>query len=271
VTERPADLPEYAQEPLSEVAIGVLFDRLAGFRQGHFGRFWALVERDYPVTLDRERLEAVVEKLAPGPSSVSVALQLVESAPTNRAWFVSTDDRRLIQLQDDRLFVNWRRRSDGIYPRFETLRDEFFLRLGQFVQLMSDAGLKAVTPQQIELSYFNWIKDATPREFLQHPPALQLPTLGFPNSEDVMFTRFLVNIDNEPRAVLAVEVQPAQQVQDERLVNGYQLTLTYRRPLAPPRDGEQIRAALDDGRATIVRAFTELTSESMHQQWGRMQ
>jgi uncharacterized protein (TIGR04255 family) len=268
VTERPVDLPDFAREPLNEVAIGVLFQRLDGFRQAHFGLYWALVSDAYPNTVDRERLETGVENLVAGPINISVGFKIIESAPTDRAWFISADDSKLIQLQDDRFLVNWRR-GRGEYPRFEAIRDEFNNRFGQFSQLTTDASLGPLTPAQIEVSYFNRIVGVQPDEFLRRPAAFDLSALGLTNADSVMMSRFLVRDEDRPVALLVVEVQPTQQISDGIVEAGYQLVLTYRQPLTSDDRDAEIQTAMAKGRDTIVRSFTELTSEPMHKEWER--
>jgi uncharacterized protein (TIGR04255 family) len=270
VTERPADLPEFANEPLHEVAVGVLFERLDGFRQAHFGRFWSLIADEYPGTVDRERIESGVEPLVPGPIRRSLGFKLIESAPTDRAWFVSADNTRLIQLQDDRLLVNWRR-AGSEYPRFEAIRDEFEARFVQFGRLAADEGIGPLAPLQVEVSYFNRIVGAKPAEFLRSAPALDLAALGLTPSDDVIVSRALVpGADGRPVAALTAEVQPLPLDVDGEPTAAYQFALSYRQPLGSEDPGAEIQAALLQGRDTIVRSFSELTSTTMHERWERI-
>ncbi len=271
VSDRPTDLPEFASEPLHEVALGVHFQRLEGFRQAHFGRYWALIAEDYPRTIDRERIESVIEQLTPGPVRRSVGLQVIESAPTDRAWFVSEDDTRLIQLQDDRLLANWRRGGAG-YPRFEAIREEFEARFVQFGRLAMDEGIGPLGPLQVEVSYFNRITDATLAEFLRSSAPLDLASQGLVSADQLMVGRFLVpDPDGRFVAALTVEVQPVPFTSGEDMTLGYQLALSYRQPLRSDDPGAEIQAALLKGRDTIVRSFADLTSDVMHQRWERTQ
>lgn len=86
--------------------------------------------------------------------------------------------------------------------------------------------------------------------------------------EDVSLrSRYLIKKDEIPYARLHVTVTPMlRHTNMEKVV---QMELTFR---GKP-DGNDRSAAfalLDEGRATIVRAFAELTTPDMHRHWGRI-
>jgi len=132
-------------------------------------------------------------------------------------------------------------------------------------------GIGPIAPLQVEVSYFNRIHDATPAEFLRAAPPLGLSSLGLTASEDVLISRALVP-GSEGRAVasLTVEVQPIPVGGDGEVTLAYQFALTYRHPLGSGDPGAEIQEALLRGRDTIVRSFTELTSDTMHERWERI-
>lgn len=70
----------------------------------------------------------------------------------------------------------------------------------------------------------------------------------------------------EPLGRLHIEAEPAIETDDFPIVR---LTLTARgSPISPTLQG--VADFLDLGRETIVRAFTAVTTEEMHNIWGRI-
>lgn len=95
--------------PINEVICGFIFAADTELSPTEIGRYWAERAADFPL---HELKDAVVE---PGTSGVILGL------PPLRTWLITKEQTRLIQLQGDRMFVNWRRQSDeDAYPRFRT-------------------------------------------------------------------------------------------------------------------------------------------------------
>lgn len=74
----------------------------------------------------------------------------VGAAP-NRWWFISEDDSHLVQIQHDRLVLNWRQthKQPG-YPRHHSLLPTFFEVLA-----IVDTTLGRITPTSLETDYYN--------------------------------------------------------------------------------------------------------------------
>lgn len=69
----------------------------------------------------------------------------------NRWWFISEDDSQLIQLQHDRLLLNWRKTpEETAYPRHHNLMPTFFDVLAVVVE-----ALGGVAPISLETDYYN--------------------------------------------------------------------------------------------------------------------
>lgn len=138
--------------PLHEVAIDLRFAPLPRFTAAHVGYFWDLIRDEYPLTQEVEPLLAVEPdgRLLP--------------PPWRRTWFLSQDGGRLVQLQWDRLAVNWRRRSpDDLYPSFETIYAAFRRHLRTLLEFVGPAGeysdlWSAIDPRALELVYVNRVR-----------------------------------------------------------------------------------------------------------------
>ena len=93
-----------------------------------------------------------------GSQKVEAKLELSNLPPLPRAWFISEDDTRLVQVQRDRFIYNWRKiDSDSEYPRYESLIDSFQEYLETFDSFLREFNLGPVQPIQYELTYVNQI------------------------------------------------------------------------------------------------------------------
>jgi len=75
-----------------------------------------------------------------------------------RVWLVAEGQDKLLQLQDDRFFFNWRRMQEyEAYPRYSTIIEAFKTNLGIFQEFLKEERLGTVKPQKCELTYINHI------------------------------------------------------------------------------------------------------------------
>lgn len=270
MADRPADLPEFDRPPVVEVAIGVQFEPIKGFRQAHFGLFWNQIRADYPTAQDQPRLETPIEVLDEGFVGPSLQLELIDSPPVHRAWFVSADESLLVQVQDDRLIHNWRHRG-GEYPRFEPLLDLFWAHVDKYQAVLAEVGLGRSPVQQAEVTYINWIPVESMDQFFRPSTAaeIELPSIGPRPDMQRWAARYPVRDEDQLVGRLAVETQPGRRVEEGKVSAGFQLALTFRAPVGPEATREHVSALLKLGRNAIVSSFTEVTTETMHQEWGR--
>lgn len=270
VANRPLDLPEFDRPPVVEVAIGVQFEPIRGFRQGHIGLFWDEIRVDYPTALDQPRLETPVESFDEALIGPSFQLELTDSPPVHRAWFVSADESLLVQVQDDRLIHNWRHRG-GEYPRFEPLLELFWSHFEKYAARLAETGLTVPTVQQAEVTYINWIP-ATAMSDLFRPSSaaeLDLPGVGPQPDAQRWSARYPIRDEEALVGRLAVEAQPGRRVESGKVATGFQLAFTFRAPVPKNAARDSISGLLLLGRNAIVRTFTEVTTPTRHEEWGR--
>ncbi|ANH68774.1 hypothetical protein ABE85_16490 [Mitsuaria sp. 7] len=68
----------------------------------------------------------------------------------------SADGASLVQLQPDRLYVNWRKMEDSQeYPRFEAVRDRYLRIREQFNLFLKELSGDELSPAGYELTYTN--------------------------------------------------------------------------------------------------------------------
>ena len=108
-----AEHPLLDKPPIEEVVCGFVFAPQPVDTMD-FGVYWETRRDEFPT---RQVHPAILEG--------GTLLQM--GAPPMRSWLISADDSRVLQLQNDRFFINWRKRN-GKYPRFRDHGDNKGIR-----------------------------------------------------------------------------------------------------------------------------------------------
>jgi uncharacterized protein (TIGR04255 family) len=263
----------FERPPLAEVAIGVQFRPLTSLRAVHLGVLWERWREDYPILEEQPPLEPTFEQK--GPIFGSQVQLSFGPPPMMRHWFLNDDGSRLLQVQRDRLVLNWRR-IDSLdpYPRYEALRDTLLSRLSEFTRFIREFDLGSVEITQSEINYINAIevgnglKKPGQVELILNSwkPSHEVHHLGEP--EEVRITQvFPLTHPAGMPARLYVSIEPAQRQDGEPF-----LLLTFTVRGSPPGGGpDDATAFLNFAHAQVVQSFTELTTPTMQKAWGRTQ
>ena len=265
---RPADLPDFRNPPLNEVAIGVQFGPPRGYSQIRAGEVWALFKSEFPLVEEHPPLPPAFETFGL-PLVQQMRLGFVTGAAHDRFWFLTKPKDELIQFQQDRLLHNWRKIGDEAneYPRFERMIEKFKAELIRLEQYVGQLSPQALAINQCELTYINLIPCAADAS-CQPGQWLKILNFGTSDAEDftVVFRRVIHDRTGAPLGRLVCEATVAL-VSGRRMI---QLALAARG--APVHS--DIPAALDflvRGREIVVRTFAEITTDSAHLAWQRFQ
>jgi uncharacterized protein (TIGR04255 family) len=231
---------------------------------------WQGWRDEYPIVDEVPPLDPAIEREAPG---MGATFQITSVPPMMRYWFLSEDQSRLIQLQRDRLILNWRKVPTGpqTYPRYAALREEFVRRIGQLVDFLSVHNLGDLAMTQAELNYINSLPVGQGFDGLGQLHRV-LRTLApvedslLSEPEEVRISH-VYRVDSEAGspARCYIVMEPRQDSDEEPSLL---LTLTVRgKPFG--EDVAETMKFLDFGHNEIVRRFTEATTEVMHASWGR--
>jgi uncharacterized protein (TIGR04255 family) len=143
----------FRRPPVGEVSFGLGFAPFTAFKAAHYGVFWDLIRKDYPECDDK-------------PQVVDVAnppIGMPEWFPLPRVWYLHRNRNYLIQLQPNRIWLNWRRLNDAEeYPRFEALLPVFRDTVGQFADFVKTYNIGDFVATGAELSYVNHIPVGDP-------------------------------------------------------------------------------------------------------------
>ncbi len=137
----------FAKPPINEVVLGQTFLQRNDLLIPYIGEFWARVQREYP------KCSHAAPIVTPGSTTT---FNLETNFP--RVWFISDDDTRLVQLQQDRLYVNWRQtKAREEYIRFAPIKKEFDRVFAEFRAYLKARVGEDITPRRYELNYINII------------------------------------------------------------------------------------------------------------------
>lgn len=271
------NLPTFESPPVGEVVLSVQFQRLAALQAAHLGQFWERIRADFPRTETHPPVDAVVERFNEERTAARVRFQFRPIDPLPRAWFISTDDTRLIQVQADRFIVNWRRSSSGqTYPRFPQVKSFFARYWSEWKDFISTIGQSgSLEVEQCEITYTNHIR----REGVwnDHGEAYKVLRLVAPapelsgniRSEFTSFSSHYVienrgsNNASQPIGRLHIDLDPGVDAKSGDPI--FILNLLVRG--MPPVQTPDVLDFFSLGRELIVANFKNITTDEMHRVW----
>ena len=146
------ELPAYDRPPVVEVALAVQFESEIGYRSLDLAAIAARWADTLPVVSERAPLGPMAVELESPP----VAFKMSDEAETPRLWLQNEEGSRLLQLQQDRLVVNWRKRpEDTPYPHYRTIRGTLVEAWERLSSLISRLDLAIPAPSICEVLYVN--------------------------------------------------------------------------------------------------------------------
>jgi uncharacterized protein (TIGR04255 family) len=275
---RPTDLPDYERPPLVEVALAVQFAELQGYRTVHAGLLWGEKFREaYPHFVEQPPLDPMFEVFGPVARAAQFQIKQMPGPPVPRLWFMNNQQTELVQIQANRFVRNWRKVGEGAnYPRYEKLRECFFAELEEINAFFKAWEIGEIQPNQCEITYVNRLELEGHDLRIQPGAALELfsrdglrPDRGvgsLPEPEDCnLSARYIIrDTDGKPCGRLLVVLQLWSNEPALRL------DLTVRGAPATADLGA-VANFFDEGRRTIVQAFTAITTKQMHKRWRRVQ
>lgn len=262
-------MADFNEPPVVEMAIGAQFRPVPELRGINLGALRSEWRNLYPVVEEHPPLAPAIE--SPATPGLEIQFAVRPGLPANRYWFTSADGTHLVQIQSDRLIVNWRGVAPGEtsrYPRYPTMRETFNARLTELAAFADQEGLAPPRITQVEVNYINALPVAHEDQgrlehVLRSWSGLRDHHLGDP-AEGRASMIFEVPGLGTPPVRLFVNVDPAVAPDGS---SAWFMTLMVRG--AP--SGEDVADALefaDGAHEHLVASFMELTTESMHAKWG---
>lgn len=276
----PYDLVSFEHPPVEEVALSAQFAPET-FDVEAFGRFATEVREELPERQRQPVLPPVRESFERITAAPSMEIRLEPPTAHPRMWFLSSDGVQLVQLQHDRLTLNWREAEQGVeYPRYSRLRERFHELLTRLTVGLEEVG-REYEVNLCEVTYVNTIKPPENHEpeATTHPQLADIinrigkrPDRAFlPLAEDAQLTvRYRIpgseiGKGDSPAGRLYMHASPG--VKPPTFAPIYLVNLTAR-VVPPAADTDGAMQALDVGHKWVVLGFKDLTTPAMHRLWG---
>jgi len=272
----PATLPEFDAPPVGEVVLSVQFRKIRELNTVRLGQLWGEFREAFPKTQQKTPIDRVVETFDEHSLySGDARFSFVNDDLIPRVWFLNENESELVQAQPDRFLRNWIRKNEAEYPRYGHVKDEFFAAYEIFLQYLNKESLPQPAVDQCEVTYINYIdvSGESPwdlSQLLKHIDHPQLSeNLKF-EGERVELKHIIQNHDGNNIGRLYVKCYPALRKSTNTPI--IRMDLTARGAIGDEElTRDQISEFFDFGHETIVQSFTDLTSENMHELWGRTQ
>lgn len=134
---------EFENPPLDEVVFGLVFEPIAQLKAETVGLFWQSIRPDFPKASQNH------------PVGITPVPSVGEIFPLPRFWFISEDETRLVQLQKNAFFFNWRKKGQK-YPLYAQILPEFLQRFHALERfLVEELGADPVKPVALDLTYID--------------------------------------------------------------------------------------------------------------------
>ena len=257
-------LPNFSNPPLDEVVLGVQFDPCPNYSSIFAKDVWELYCEEFPSTAEHQALSPQFEVFGGHNPQSGFQVNFGQAPVRSRLWFISKEQNHLLQFQDDRLLLNWRRYPNGQeYPRFEQIAKDFndyLIRLKNFFQEKFEFAMKI---NQAEVSYINNIpidnySDISDWFSFWNDNQLKIDGLS------TNFIEVINDVDNQPFARLTHELSSVISAEDGK--KAFQFALSFR---GKP-DGEDVESGMKfirEGRKKIVVRFCEATTKEAQKKW----
>jgi uncharacterized protein (TIGR04255 family) len=264
-----------AYPPVVETVLSVQFSSLPGYTSAHAGWFWKdyvqkLSTEAWPTISQAPRIEDHFERFGAEDVWTPFSLKVFPAPQTARIQLLRADGERMIQVQDTRFILNWRKQS-AAYPSYDALLPEFARMLSAFEAFTVEAGMKTPEYNQWELAYVNQLKKGelwnSVRDWTKVFPAFAMPPLELKNApisnDETMSADWRFSLAGERGRMYVslrhVKVPPNQ----EEMM---QVTMTARGGVNQVNSWE---SGFTLGHAALNEAFTQLSSVEAQQRWKR--
>ncbi|HYF50752.1 MAG TPA: TIGR04255 family protein [Planctomycetota bacterium] len=245
--------PEFKDPPVSEVVCGVHFQVKQRLRTVDIGRFWSRIRQDFPK----------VEEQQPLFDLVGDRDQVFDIPPIRRVWMISDDAHWLIQLQENRFYLNWRKLEGSAaapYPRYPTVLNRFQQMWSDFKQWLNEEKIDGLEELKYELTYVNHV----PFDDTLLRPYHAMTICADPRSDVLGDPKSMsgnVAFDFGAQGQLLVTYRELRRTKDAARI--LQIDLT-----AAGAAGANPKDWFDFAHNKIVFGFVDLTTPKAREKWG---
>lgn len=263
-------LAEFKNAPVVEVAASVQFAPLKQLNLTNLVLLWNEFRSRYPRLEFHPPLVRLPEGLrAAAPFELIVGHQ---GTQPSRLWFIAEPPTALVQVQRDRVVVNWRKLdTDEPYRRYHSLVEKLRAELLVMERFLEANRIGHLEPDYIELTYVNHVAMGSNGDAPRNLSDVLSVWRGAPfSNERVAFeASYTIPAAGEasPPGELQVTAQPRVSKTRRPLTV---LQLIGRASLEKGAGLEGCFRALDEVHKHLIDAFVRLTTPAMHSIWERV-
>ncbi|HET6841536.1 MAG TPA: TIGR04255 family protein [Candidatus Angelobacter sp.] len=261
------NLPDFKTPPAIETLMGLYFAPLKGWQTPYFGLFWNEIRQDYP-KVEVQPFLVPDQALRVELKSEKARLEITGEVPVRWLYF-HRSEKTLIQVQSDTFMQNWRKRNDkDPYLHYSDLRPSFANMWKRYCKFLRINKVTVPVVRECEVTYVNHIDKGSGWNSLRDLSNVvscwsSVTSSGFLPSPDIISFNLVYPI-RKKNGRLQVTLQPGIREGQETL----QLTLMAKCKPESSAPSELLNA-LDLAREWVVRGFTDFTTGSMHEIWGK--
>ena len=269
------DLPSFERPPVKEVVIAARFKRANRYSILALGEIAQQMEAaGFSKIEEQPSYEAPAEEFGPTNEQNGMSLRLLPGPAPIRYWFSNDDGDELLQVQSNWFAANWKKTAPSAeYKRWRPRWDDFQRWLTVVSAAISEGELDF---DQVEVTYINhiepdnvWTHHGEAAKVFKSLALAQGEFLGVPE-QCTANLQYLINADTGEENVsgrLHVSISPGFRRPEGTPI--FVMNLTARG--GPTGSGiEGIQGFAEVAHEWIVRGFTDLTSDAMHDAWKRI-
>jgi uncharacterized protein (TIGR04255 family) len=266
--------------PLVEKALGVQFAADRSISSSQMVRFTASLLGEYPFTRSAPLMTSIEERFGDAVGRIPInEVRLDFTPPDKNRWQLMTDDEStMVQVQENRLHVNWRVQPDLPHESFEDGLHRFLHTYGSLLDILEKepphgAGAAPQPPVPVfwEVLYINHVRPgpawSRPADWVAVFPGLygmSSPPSGCEiETASAKLTLLISAIPGRVR----VEASPAYAGDGVSESPIFFLSLTARGPIPSPGTKESIAKCLRAGHDAIIETFRLLPQPDVAKRW----
>lgn len=250
----------YRNPPVSEALLSVEFAPLEALGPYNLAKMALKFADRYPIVREMPGVPPTV------PPEAEPSFQIFAGQPPTRLWLLNEQENELLQLQNDRAVVNWRRQSPSDdYPGFNALLQRFREAWRVYLQTLIESGSNLPSSATAEYTYVNSIRVTS--DYSEFFGLMNSIPDGMPG--DFGSVRFNLDrrlaFDSGETGYLLVSCAPATNSENpgsdfELGVSAHVQSTTF--------DTADIERAIDLAHQSAVHGFEAVTTEQKKREWG---
>ena len=149
---------QFENPPVAEVAFSISFEATPPIYGPLLGLFWANVRDQFSLVVENAPLPVIIEPpVGSAVAAQSMQVEMLDMPPLRRTILSSADGKRLIQIQQDRFILNWKRAGQTTYSDYASAFKAFHELFASFEKTLLTEGNITLRHTQFELQYVNLI------------------------------------------------------------------------------------------------------------------